>query len=310
MTSSYQRYFITSLKLIGLATIVILISHYYRTNIIRSESFSWSALNLEKVVGFCGLLLVIQLLYALIWMLFIRGFGHPINLSNAFISTYYPVLTKYLPGKGWFQIGRIFLMTKSNIRAEVGLTINIMEQIVVIYTGLLVSSPLLGRFFDPVGLAIILLIATILMLALLFYQDFFTSQFTRFRRFFKISDAVATSEKIQPGTAFSYILIYTVNWVLWGILFWIGVILLDSESVMSLPMAVGSFTFSSIVGFLLPVTPAGLGIREGALLLFLGKLVNPAALFNATIGIRFCTIIGEIIMFLIALMLKTKNKNA
>jgi len=255
-------------------------------------------------------LLVVQILYALLWMLFIRGFGYLVTFKNAFISTYYPVLTKYLPGKGWFQVGRIYLMKKANIKAETGVTINILEQLVVIYTGLLVSSPLLVRFIAPVWLTVILIIATILMLVLLFYQDFFTKMFMRFGRFFKISQSVSLSGKIRPGAMFYYICIYTINWMLWGFLFWLEVNLLDPGNLMSLPLAVGSFTFSSIVGFIIPITPAGLGIREGALLVFLEKLVNPAVLFNATIGIRLCTIIGEIIMFLIALILKAKTQNA
>ncbi|MFH1212565.1 MAG: lysylphosphatidylglycerol synthase domain-containing protein [Candidatus Neomarinimicrobiota bacterium] len=304
-----NRFLIPGLKLAGFAVVIYLIARYFRANVARINLPSWSEVNLSAVGIFIAALIAIQLLYSLLWMIFVRGFGYKISLSDTFVSTYYPVLTKYLPGKGWFQVGRIYLLKKAGVEAEAGLTINILEQIVVIYAGLLISTPLLIQLTRPMFVILILLVSTVLTISFLFYQSFFTKLFAQFGRLIKLNRTISLNQKIRPQIILLYMILYIANWILWGLLFKLGIDILDAGNSLSIGLAAGSFAFSSIIGFIIPIAPAGLGIREGALLVFLEKQVNPAALFNATIGIRLCTIIGEIIMFLIALLLKARTKN-
>jgi len=296
----------STIRLVIFTITLFLIVRYFLTNVARFYAFP--TINFFLVSLFFIMLILIQIIYSLFWKIFVDGFGRKISFRNAFFSTYYPVLTKYLPGKGWFQLDRIYALKKFGIEPSTGLTINILEQIIVIYTGLLVSMPLFFKIVHPLYVVLILVTATILMFYLLLHQDSFAKMITRVGRFFKMSKSVIFTYKIRPKTIFLFIFLYTTNWILWGLIFKLSISILDETNSLSIGMSTGAFSFSSILGFIIPVAPAGLGIREGALLVFLEKQVNPAALFNATIGIRLCTIIGEVLMFLIALCLKARMK--
>lgn len=64
----------------------------------------------------------------------------------------------------------------------------------------------------------------------------------------------------------------------------------------------GAFALSWIVGFLLPGAPAGLGVREAAMLGMLQAVGGGPELLPLVIGLRVSTMLGDLLCFLIALL--------
>lgn len=67
---------------------------------------------------------------------------------------------------------------------------------------------------------------------------------------------------------------------------------------------VGSFVFAWLVGLITPGAPAGLGVRELILLLLLDSTVGEPLLSLAVLAGRIVTATGDILFFLLALLMK------
>lgn len=61
---------------------------------------------------------------------------------------------------------------------------------------------------------------------------------------------------------------------------------------------IGAFAASWIVGFLAPGAPAGLGVREAVLSLWLGTAIPPAEAVLVVIALRIATTLGDLLNFL------------
>ncbi len=65
------------------------------------------------------------------------------------------------------------------------------------------------------------------------------------------------------------------QWVLWGVALWVLARGVPGAHGRLLPVSVGAYALAWTVGFLVVIAPAGAGVREGALTVFLGPSVGP-----------------------------------
>jgi uncharacterized membrane protein YbhN (UPF0104 family) len=92
----------------------------------------------------------------------------------------------------------------------------------------------------------------------------------------------------------------------WQLLFFLGFAAILIVLARLLPglaeakLAVAMFLFAWIAGFLVPVAPGGIGIREAALLALAGPLASPEALAMFAILTRLVTILGDCLFGLAA----------
>lgn len=68
-------------------------------------------------------------------------------------------------------------------------------------------------------------------------------------------------------------------------------------------LLVAGFALAWIVGFVTPGAPAGLGVREGVMLLLLGTQYPAAEAGAIVVGLRLATTLGDILLFPIGLLL-------
>ncbi len=73
-------------------------------------------------------------------------------------------------------------------------------------------------------------------------------------------------------------------------------------------LLVASFALAWVVGFATPGAPAGLGVREGLLLLMLGPVYTPALAGILIIALRLATTLGDVINFVVGLILLPRNR--
>ena len=76
---------------------------------------------------------------------------------------------------------------------------------------------------------------------------------------------------------------YVVGWILLGLHAWLLMLSLGAPVARSLPIAIGGFTLAVVLGVIFIPTPAGVGIREIALVAAFSSVLSPSdALFFST----------------------------
>lgn len=98
-----------------------------------------------------------------------------------------------------------------------------------------------------------------------------------------------------------------------GILFVVLLALLGAlaDSTASLLFSVlGAYVLSWLVGFLTPGVPAGVGVREVLLMFLLNESISESELGLAIILIRLVTLVGDMLFFCLAILLRCENRQA
>lgn len=106
----------------------------------------------------------------------------------------------------------------------------------------------------------------------------------------------------HPGwlTSLACYLVYVLNFVLVGVGLWAAAGSLSQEPIgaSTLILLIGAFASSWILGFIAPGAPAGLGVREAVLSLWLaGSLGAPIAV-TLIVMLRIATTLGDLLNFL------------
>ncbi|HZD05860.1 MAG TPA: lysylphosphatidylglycerol synthase domain-containing protein, partial [Longimicrobiales bacterium] len=102
-------------------------------------------------------------------------------------------------------------------------------------------------------------------------------------------------EGVPPGSTFAsrWVALYTVNWILYAFAFWV---LLRSFGLPGTALeGASAFAAAYVVGYLAVFSPAGLGVREGVLTLFLAPVTGQGAAVALSILARLWTTAVEVV---------------
>jgi len=212
----------------------------------------------------CTLVLVPYGIYPLVWSLILRGCGAPIPYRRAAMIWWTTNMAKYIPGKVWLITGRVWVARRWG--ANVVLESFAWEFVIGISSALLAGSILLSHPSTPsLWAGIILLLAAVSLIPLISPQV--TQRLLRKPlRWFGAGDWSndVSMTRVQYLVA---LLLMTSNWFAWGVAlsFICSGIGLD----VSFSVLVASYSLAWGLGYASLVTPAGIGVREGALTLLL-----------------------------------------
>jgi len=97
--------------------------------------------------------------------------------------------------------------------------------------------------------------------------------------------------------------LYSLNWFLFGFSFYLFINSFYSISINSFFYVLDSFILSSLAGFIALFAPAGLGVREGVLILAF-KQIMPASIAGIiSVASRLWLTLGEIFVFVILIII-------
>jgi len=115
-----------------------------------------------------------------------------------------------------------------------------------------------------------------------------------------------------PGTATALMAIttYAVNYLAVGAGIWVLAAALGLAETVTFPLATAAFAFSWALGFLAPGAPAGLGAREGMMLLVLQGHGRSEDLLLLVLLTRVATLAGDLLSFLLAWWLPAASRMA
>lgn len=265
------------------------------------EVFSVKALAVSLLLLFAGFIFD-----TLTWKAVLRTSLIKILTADALISYGLFIFTKYLPGKLWVIIGKAaYIAERYKLSTSHVTALSFLHQIIVLITGsilgifcLLILFPsyiTIGAFLLSLigALIIILKVDKAIRLLLMLINRFFKKE---------IAIISISSNHIVTAMCFSF-----ATWLFWGFGFYFFAQSLSEISVSVLIM--GFFPIATVLGVVAILFPGGIGIREGALALLLGRTLTSTALISSiSVFSRIWFLTGEIFIFVLALLLTIVNK--
>jgi uncharacterized membrane protein YbhN (UPF0104 family) len=179
-------------------------------------------------------------------------------------------LARYVPGNLWSYVGAVELARREGVARRVTLSVMALTQLLSVGVALLAGLPVLlaerARLGRPALLgAVVVVVAA--GLAALFRRQLLALARRRLRGL-DLAD-------LTPSAATVALLVvgYAVYWAVTGLAFATLVASMYPLDVSDVPLVVAAYAAAYAVGFLALLTPAGLGIREGVLVVALAPVL-------------------------------------
>ena len=262
---------------------------------------AWLFLSLT-VRCFCSLMVVLPCLA------FWRQCGIRISYYQGLQIFAFSNLGRYIPGKVGFFLGFIYCCQKVGIGKTEALLGFAFRVGFTTLSGILISlffyllSPV-GRYFAFIEGAVhavsILLIVCLCGIAIFIC---FRKKIARFVS--KKVGQVSRLPKISGLQFLHFLLVYLILWCGVGIAFFLFVKSLSPLEWHLIPEMIGVYAMAWTVGFLTFITPAGLGIREGALSFLLSTLLPKATAICVALLSRFWYLTVELAVVGIIILLR------
>ena len=242
------------LKFIWVAAMLLALSWYMRTHWVSFIEYG-RGLGPMAVLLALSFLVLAKFALAQSTVEALRVFGVRVGFWKAFRIYTVSQLGKYIPGSIWHFVGRVLLYRAEGLPAHKGTKVVIVENYWLIVSAIFFgAAACAGEVLSLVGwrgrLSFLELCAISGTIALLWFLALFWGTRLFAQRF--------------GGFDTSVIRIYIIEvfiWIMIGMSFWI--ILPDDQRTLSnFPLAVGAFALGWAGGFLVPIAPAGIGIRE------------------------------------------------
>jgi len=227
------------------------------------------------------LLIAGSILMALGWNLILRALGGRLGYKRALKIFFITDLAKYVPGKVWTMVGKVYLCGKEGIpiaKTSASVVIQPLIQVIAGILMFLVSLPFWTKtndfvnklyfFFPLIPLGLILLYPAVMSKPLNFVL------------------VKLKQEPIELNIKYRAILLILLFWCgLWtlaGVTYYFLIISVHAFPVSRLPVTIGIFSIAGVSQFL---TPSGIGVLEGVLTVLLGLyLPVPMAILIALLA--------------------------
>ena len=229
---------------------------------------------------------------AALWGLVVADLGGPRLPMAALIPVFLVAnLGRYLPGKLWQIAGLAVLARRLGVPASVSTAAAVLGQATALGGAVLVGSlALLGREGTWGGWSLVSLLVVALVLTVALLPPL---QKRAVRSWYRL--ARHQGERVEPraATTLRWLVLYTLNWVLYAASFYLLVVSLDLPGS---PLEVGSaFAAAYVLGYVALFAPAGIGVREGFLVLFLSPAMGAGPAGALSLVARLWTTAVEVV---------------
>lgn len=288
----------------GLAAGAFFIAYAYRA--LHGQDLG-AMLRPRVALSLCLLTLLYLLLIpitSMAWSLLLRGLGKrvPFAVTAPILAT--SQFGKYLPGNVAHHVGRLVMARSTGVGIGVGVLSIAYETVLAVlacaHLGALTFLWDTPKAFEGSLIsdnrALLTALATAGAVATLAAAPYIAKMVWRFRN---KDDATQQPPTFYPGFAalsFGYAC-NALNFVLVGFGLWVMVVALGggAEAGVSPVFLIGAFASSWLIGFIVPGAPAGLGVREAVLTVWLSESLPPDSIVVLVLGLRIATTLGDLI---------------
>ena len=220
--------------------------------------------NFPLFVASSLLLMIGYAISATNWAYIVNDLGGPqIPKADAIRLFMIANLGRYIPGKIWQIAGLTALAKDRGVPPGTAVGAAVLGQGIALVAAAGLGIGLYDVILPPgyFGLISIVLIGSVVVLATIPVS--FKAGAQLWLRFMG-SQAIETP---SPTSGIRWLLLYFVNWIVYALAFWMMVVSFDSD--ISLIPVAAAFPAAYVLGYLMIFAPAGLGVREGFLIVFL-----------------------------------------
>jgi uncharacterized membrane protein YbhN (UPF0104 family) len=217
----------------------------------------------------CVLLAVSYALVACVWGFALRrAAGTPVRAGARiwFLSN----LARYVPGNIWSYVGAVELARREGVARRATLAVMALTQVLSVGVALLAGLPVLlaerARLGRPALLGAVVVVVAAVLAAIFRRQLLGLAR----RRLPGFDPADLTP---SAGTVALLTVGYAAYWAVTGVAFATLVASLYPLAATDVPVVVAAYAAAYAVGFLALLTPAGLGVREGILVIALAPVL-------------------------------------
>ena len=228
----------------------------------------------------------------------------PVPLLAAIRAYIVSHLGKYIPGKALVVVMRVAMVIPEGVQAATAAIATLYETLVMMAAGSLmalmgfVGLPESKLVVPGFGAFPLVVVGAVLALGFLFIT--WPSVFLNLSKLLRLPFPAMgpnVSPLVNTALFFEGLLWTSLGWLFLGlsqvaILYGIGYGRLDITSLLAV---VGSVALATVAGFVVPVSPGGLGIREWALWTSLATLIDPPWAVVASLGLRLVWVTTEIL---------------
>jgi hypothetical protein len=181
-------------------------------------------------------------------------------------ARYVSDMGRYIPGKVWTYLGRIYLLKNYDITKTQILTSSMLEMAIMALGSILVFAISLLFWDLKIGVWIYVIFLLIPLILLFVHPKILNF-------FLHLVQKLTKKELIKIRTKYSQLLwtipFYLFYWLIYGLGSYLIIRSLTEISFTKIPIIIGIFSISWLIGFVSLIAPGGLGVREGLLTLFL-----------------------------------------
>jgi len=230
-------------------------------------------------------------LIALGWNLILRVLGGRLNYKRALKIFFITDLAKYIPGKVWTMVGKVYMCKEEGVPVSVTSTSVVIQPLIQVISGLLIfflSLPFWTKtsnfinnlyFFFP-----------LIPIGLLFLHPAIMTKPLNF--VLRKLKQKPIEINIKYRDILLILLLWCGLWVLTGVTYYFLIISVHPFPLSNLPVTIGIFAIAGVSQFL---TPSGIGVLEGMLTVLLGLYFPlPVAILIALLA-RVWKTISELI---------------
>ena len=233
------------------------------------------SLDARRVVFAFGVFLIVFPAYARLWQYLLGRFGYGIGYLRSMRIWFLSQAGRYVPGKVWFALGRIYLCEREGVPAATASVALAVELLLVLGSSLIVfalgAAAAGGGLTYPYTLALALLPVVVIGV----HPRIIKAVLLKLRR--DVSGFTLTYANVL-----TLLLCYTGCWCVYGLGFYLIatsvrlgggsplVAPIDTFSLIRQVSGINAISWSA--GLLSIVTPAGLGVREGVSSMLLAPL--------------------------------------
>lgn len=293
------------MKKIAKIGIVLIIFYFLGKNLYRN----WGQIDFKQL-HFDVPLLIVSILFLFIyfllfvfgWELILKRLGVSLSFLKAIKIIFYSQIGKYLPGKIWVFVGRIYFCQQLGIPASKIFLSMVLEMALTIISGMVIF--LVGLSIFPgaqIHINAFFLMVVVVILFIIIHPKVFT-------RIINIFLHLVKKGPIRIDLNFSQIcgiiMYYCIVWLSFGIAFYFLINSTTFIALSKIPLLAGSFSISATIGAMALFVPGGLGVREGVLALLLSNFFPTSLAILLSVLSRIWISFGEFILVGISTRIK------
>ncbi|HEY5514874.1 MAG TPA: lysylphosphatidylglycerol synthase domain-containing protein [Pengzhenrongella sp.] len=231
------------------------------------------------------------------WLAILRALGLRPPRARSHRLFLVSQLGKYLPGSGWAYAAQVELFRGARrSTAFVAVLISVLLDVLVAIGlgGMVVAAG--AEHALPSALAWSLTVVGLGGLGAVFVAP--RSLGAAVRLVSRLLRRAAAPDPLDPGAVRAAILVTIASWLLFGGHLWIllGGVPTGTTALHTLALAVTGFALAWVVGFVVVIAPAGLGVREAVLVGVLGSVLSAGAALALALVSRFAMVAADVLL--------------